>query len=51
MTYPVMVADAGIAWHQRTADERLVAAATELLESGLDEQTVQDALATLAVSR
>jgi hypothetical protein len=46
-----LVADAGIAWHPRTADERLVAAASELLANGLDLEVVRDAFAALGVSQ
>lgn len=46
-----LIADAGIAWHQRTADERLVAAASELLANGLDLEVVRDAFAALGVSQ
>jgi len=46
-----LIAEAGIEWHRRTADERLVAAASELLANGLDLEVVRDAFAALGVSQ
>jgi len=45
-----LIAEAGIAWHRRTPDERLVAAVAELLSLGMDPATVQTAFADLEVA-
>jgi hypothetical protein len=45
-----LIAEAGIDWHRRTADERLVAAATELLVMGMDPDAAEDAFAGLDVT-
>jgi hypothetical protein len=45
-----LIADAGVVWHFRTADERLIAAAAELLSYGLEPETARAAFAGLAVS-
>jgi hypothetical protein len=45
-----LIADAGVAWRFRTAEERLIAAAAELLSYGLDPGTVRGAFAALEAS-
>jgi hypothetical protein len=45
-----LIAEAGIDWHFRTADERLVAAIAELLSLGMDPETVRAAFASLEVA-
>jgi hypothetical protein len=44
-----LIAEVGIDWHPRTADERLVAAIAELLSLGMDPETVRAAFASLEV--
>ena len=39
-----LIAEAGIAWRPRTADERQVAAAVELLGLGMEPETVRTAM-------
>jgi hypothetical protein len=45
-----LIAEAGIDWHPRTPDERLVAAAAELLQMGMEPETARVAFAELEVS-
>lgn len=43
-----LIAEAGVDWYPRTADERLVAAAAELLAMGMEPETVRAAFAARA---
>jgi hypothetical protein len=45
-----LIADAGVAWRFRTAEERLIAAAAELLAMGMEPATVRTAFAGLEVA-
>ena len=45
-----LIAEAGIAWRPRSHDERLVAAAAELLQMGMEPETARVAFAELEVS-
>jgi hypothetical protein len=45
-----LIAEAGIAWRPRTADERQVAAIAELLAMGMEPETVRAAFAGLEVA-
>ena len=45
-----LIADAGVVWRFRTADERLIAAAAELLAMGMEPATVRTAFAGLEVA-
>jgi hypothetical protein len=45
-----LIAEAGIDWRFRTRDERLIAAATDLLAMGWDSELVRDAFAQMEVS-
>jgi len=45
-----LIAEAGVDWHFRTADERRVAAIAELLSLGMDPETARASFASLEVA-